>query len=100
MNRSPVSSRILASVGYEPVAKVLEIQLKSGSIFQYFDVPDTVYEAFMAADSKGKFFYSEIETAYRSKQVQDTSRFTRTVSRLKRRFMSIEAHLRPTRIKS
>jgi len=68
MNRTPVSSDNLMSVGYEPSSMTLEIEFKSGRIYQYFDVPETVYQELMTAPSHGKFFNAYIRSVYRSAQ--------------------------------
>ena len=58
MNRIPVVSSNLASIGYE--GGVLEIEFKSGSVYQYSGVPASVYEALMSAPSHGKYFSAHI----------------------------------------
>lgn len=47
MERIPVSSSNLASVGYQD--GILEVAFKSGSVYQYTGVPESVYEALMSA---------------------------------------------------
>ena len=63
MDRIPVSSRNLASVGYDPTTSTLEIEFNTGSIYQYFGVPQEIYEGLMNAGSKGTFFHHNIKTA-------------------------------------
>jgi hypothetical protein len=54
MKRLAVSSTSVASVGYEPEKRELEIEFRdSGGVYLYFDVPPEEYAAFMAASSKG-----------------------------------------------
>ena len=65
MNRIPVDSSNIAEVGYEDTTMVLEILFHNGNIYQYFDVPQSVYEEFMSADSKGKFLNANIKNNYR-----------------------------------
>ncbi len=64
MNRTPVSSSNLASVGYAPNSLILEIEFNSGSVYQYFDVPEYVFHGLMQASSKGKFFHAHIRNNY------------------------------------
>lgn len=64
MNRTPVSSSNLASVGYNAAAQVLEVEFRDGSVYQYSYVPDAVYRALMAAGSHGKYFHAYIRDAY------------------------------------
>ena len=63
MNRTPVSSTNLRSVGYDPQNSVLEIEFKSGT-YQYSGVPATEYAALMAAASHGSYFNAHIKDAY------------------------------------
>ena len=65
MNRFPVASSNLAEVGYDPATQTLEIMFKDGSVYQYFDVPQQVYEGIMVADSVGRFFHANIKGGYR-----------------------------------
>ena len=65
MNRIPVVSSNVASGGYDPMTHTLEVEFNSGSVYQYFDVPQGVYDAFMSAESKGGFLNSDIKGVYR-----------------------------------
>jgi hypothetical protein len=54
MQRAPVESSSIASIGYAPQERVLELEFRqSGEVYQYFDVPAEEYTAFLAAGSKG-----------------------------------------------
>lgn len=61
MNRMPILSSNLLSIGYDSVEKVLEIEFKNGSIFQYFDVPNNIYSGLMNARSYGRYFDAYIK---------------------------------------
>jgi KTSC domain len=61
---TPESSNILR-FRYEAETLTLEIEFKNGNIYQYFDVPEPVYEAFCQAGSKGEFFVQSIRGAFR-----------------------------------
>ena len=65
MDRKPVQSSNLASVGYDPSSQTLEIEFRSGGVYQYFDVPPRVHDELMTADSKGRFFARNIRGFYR-----------------------------------
>jgi hypothetical protein len=60
MDRLLVNSSNLVSVGYDAAAQTLEVEFQSGNIYKYFDVPETVYQSLMTADSKGEFFHDNI----------------------------------------
>ena len=56
MRRVSVESSSIASVGYAPQERLLELEFRqSGEVYQYFDVPAEEYTAFLAADSKGTY---------------------------------------------
>jgi len=56
MRRIPVRSTSIASIGYLPTERELEIRFRvSGDVYRYFDVPGEEYAAFMAAESKGTY---------------------------------------------
>ena len=66
MNRIPVDSSMIASIGYDKNARILEIEFagKSHAVWQYKAVPPEEYSALMNAHSKGKYFHSNIRGIY------------------------------------
>ncbi len=64
IERSPVKSSHLKSVGYNEKAQELEIEFQSGEIYRYFKVPPVVFEELNSAESKGKYFNSRIRGMY------------------------------------
>jgi hypothetical protein len=69
MNRTPVSSSNLRSIGYDSTSKVLEIEFHSGGIYQYSNVPESVYRGLMAASSHGQYFHQHIKDVYSYRRV-------------------------------
>lgn len=65
MIRQPVSSSNIQSIGYDADSGTLEIEFKSGTIYQYFEVPAAVYQELLNAGSMGQYFSSNIRGAYR-----------------------------------
>ncbi len=63
MERIPVQSSNLASVGYDATSSTLEIEFHSGGIYQYDGVPQEIYDGLLSADSKGKYFHRNIKNA-------------------------------------
>jgi hypothetical protein len=56
MRRTRVDSTSIASIGYEPRKRELEIEFRpSGAVYRYFDVPKEEHISFMAAESKGTY---------------------------------------------
>ena len=70
MNRVPVSSSNLSSVGYDKANQVLEIKFNGGGVYQYFDVPKRIHQELMNASSHGKYFHRNIEDNYNYEQVK------------------------------
>lgn len=64
MFRDAVASSNIASVGYDSATETLEIEFTNGSIYQYYNVPQALYEQFAAAPSKGQFLNMYIRNAY------------------------------------
>lgn len=64
MNREPISSSNIASVGYDADSQTLEIEFASGSVYQYYNVGTGLYEQFLSAPSKGQFLNTYIRNAY------------------------------------
>lgn len=64
MERLSVESSNLASIGYDAESEILEIEFNHGGIYQYFDVPENVYEELMNADSHGVYFSANIRNDY------------------------------------
>ena len=65
MNRTSVSSSALRSVGYDAETLTLETEIISGSVYQYFDVPESVFLELMSAESLGVYYNKNIKPAYR-----------------------------------
>ena len=67
MIRIPVSSSNIFSIGYDN--GTLEIQFHSGGIYQYFNVPEHIYENLMSASSHGTYFASHIKNFYNYRRI-------------------------------
>jgi hypothetical protein len=68
MKRTPVVSKPIASVGYDAQSGTLEIEFRTGDLYEYYDVPVFVHRALLAAKSKGRFFQDKIANGYRFTQ--------------------------------
>lgn len=60
-----VKSSNIAAVGYDEHTQVLTIKFKSGGTFKYAGVPKSAHDAFVGADSLGKYFHKHIRNGYR-----------------------------------
>lgn len=65
MERIPVDSSNISSIGFDEESNTLEVEFRSGAIYQYFDVPLAVFEGLSDADSKGQYFAQHIKGYYR-----------------------------------
>ena len=70
MQRISVSSSNISSVGYDRQTNILEVEFSSGDIYQYFNVPEHLYNNLMGASSKGQFFNDYIKYDYRYQKVR------------------------------
>lgn len=64
MRRDLLASSNIVSAGYDPSSETLEIEFMSGSVYQYYNVPQSIYEQFLAAPSKGRFLSSQIKDRF------------------------------------
>lgn len=64
MNRVSVSSSNIASVGYEQSSQTLEVEFNSGAIYEYYEVPEFVYQELISASSVGRYFAQQIKNTY------------------------------------
>jgi len=69
MERTRVSSSLIHSVGYDAAARVLEVELLEGHVYQYRDVSPFIYEGLLAAKSKGAFFNKRIASRFSFEQL-------------------------------
>jgi hypothetical protein len=67
MERQEVESTVIGAVGH---SRVLEIQFESGRIYQYFNVPEDVYDEMLKAESKGKYFNANIRGKYTYQEIE------------------------------
>jgi hypothetical protein len=70
VNRVVVVSDMMSSVGYDPTTAVLEVEFRSGGVYEYFDVPPHEHAALLLADSKGQFFNARVRTSFRFRRVK------------------------------
>src|SRR6266480_4628241 len=69
--REPVNSTAIAKVGYSKRRHMLEIEFVNGAVYRYLDVPASMYRDLVTAESKARFYDSNIKRHYRSVLVPD-----------------------------
>jgi len=68
MRRQPIDSSAISSAGYDAGSRTLEVEFRSGAVYDYFGVPPRVWKSLLTADSKGR---------YVSRQIRDRFPFAR-----------------------
>ncbi len=61
---TPQSSNV-AGFSYDETSQILIVEFNSGSRYNYYDVPQHVYDGMKSADSKGRYLNAEIKGVYR-----------------------------------
>lgn len=59
--RTPITSKLLKSVGYDADRQVLEVEFNSGAVYQYAGVSPEKYAALTASNSLGSHFLRHIK---------------------------------------
>lgn len=63
----PVTSSNIKGLDYK--GTTLTIYYNNGRIYEYYDVKQEVYDAFLNSESKGKFYWSNIHGKYKYEQI-------------------------------
>lgn len=53
MNRLPVNSTHIHSVGYDPLSKTMEVEFKNGGLYQYHGVTSQLHDGVARGKSPG-----------------------------------------------
>lgn len=70
IERQPVVSSDLASVGYDAATQTLEIEFKATGVYRYFSVPQDLFNQLLATPSPGKFFLQHIKGKFAWEKAQ------------------------------
>jgi hypothetical protein len=62
--------RLFSSVAYRASIRQLYLRFHDGKIYRFFDCPLTVYNDFVAAASKGRYFSQQIRNHFRYEMVR------------------------------
>lgn len=69
MERTPVESKALVSVGYDAEQRVLEIEFAKGKVYQYADVPPELHVWLMRSQDKAALFRNKIDGSFEFRRV-------------------------------
>lgn len=64
MDRTAVASTNIISAGYDQATQTLEVEFMNGTVYQYYNVEQTIFDQFMQASSKGAFLNTYLRNAY------------------------------------
>lgn len=70
MERVPVGSTNIASIGYDASTETLEIEFLKGGVYEYYGVPESVHQDLMSAGSHGIYFRQNIMNSYSYSRTQ------------------------------
>jgi KTSC domain len=62
---SLVDSSLLTSVAYSTDDQTLDLEFRAGIAYRYFDVPATLVDGLLAAESKGRYFNRYVRDRFR-----------------------------------
>lgn len=71
MQRKPVSSSSLRSVGYDETAHVLDLEFHNGRVYRYRNVPAAVHRLLLLAPSLGQFVNQQIKPRFEAELLDD-----------------------------
>lgn len=64
MNREPVASSTVISIGYDEPSQTLEVEFKQGAVYQYYNVSQALFDELMNSSSKGQFLHHNIKLSH------------------------------------
>lgn len=70
MNRQPVKSSNIKSVGYDAGTRTLEVEFSNGAVHQYLHVPPATHQALLKAKSVGGFFHGKIRSKFKNRALE------------------------------
>jgi KTSC domain len=65
MQRQPVESEAVSSVGYDARRRTLAVEFREGRVYDYLEVPEETYRELMEAESIGNFVSTRIKPNFR-----------------------------------
>jgi len=66
MRWTVLGSKMLSAVAYEDSKQILYLRFRNtGHVYRYFEFPAADYQAFLRAESRGRFFRSRIRDHFR-----------------------------------
>ena len=63
------SSTSIKKIGYDSIENILYIQFTSGILYQYFNIPQEVFNELSSTESCGKYFAENIKKIYKYERI-------------------------------
>lgn len=60
-----MSSSTIARAAYDATSLTLSVEFRNGTIYQYFDIPQNIYDEFVMSASAGRYLAQNIKGVYR-----------------------------------
>lgn len=66
MNWTALESKMLSAAAYDNSKQILYLRFRNtGDVYRYFEFPVASYQTFLRAESRGRFFRSQIRDHFR-----------------------------------
>lgn len=69
MNRTPVTSSQLKSVGHDPDTNKMHVEFKNGSVYEYDGVSASDHQALVSSPSVGQHFNKHVKFGFTYKKL-------------------------------
>jgi KTSC domain len=74
MRWTTLESKMLSATAYHDSKRILYLRFRNtGDVYRYFEFPALDYQAFLSAESKGRFFRSRIRDQFRYERMAKLS---------------------------
>lgn len=69
MERVPVQSSNVLSVGYDAEDGILEVEYAGGSVYEYYRVPKHVFDGLTTSSSPGHYVATNVKDVYQYRRI-------------------------------
>ncbi len=74
MKRTPLTSSMISSAGYDAKTQTLEIEFSSGEVYCYLEVEQEIFDGLLATNSKEGYMHSSIIDCYEKRHISRARR--------------------------
>ena len=60
-----LESKLLAASAFDEGKRILYLRFRSGEVYRYFEFPEDQYRELLEAESRGRYFLSNIRNQFR-----------------------------------